>query len=1544
MSSESLVRRLAAKSAFIAIIICWLWSPGAYAQVPPAPALTSLSPSAATAGGSGFTLTVNGSEFLVNSVVRWNGSDRPTAFVSRNQLTAMISSLDIATAGSASVTVFNPPSGRGGGGLSNAATFTITPQAPQTPTIITINPNSTTAGGPGFTLTVTGTNFVDSSVVRWNGADRTTAFVSPRQLTALITPSDIAVAGTANVMVFTQPVGAAGGGASNAVPFTISQQTNPAPILNSLNPNPVTAGGPGFMLTVAGSNFVANSTLRINGATRPTTFVSATQLTAMIPASDIASAGTASVTVDNPAPGGGTSNAAQLNIVSFTITPRPLPAPTLTSVAASAVTQGARQMRLTLVGANFRPGARVIIGQSESNAALAPAADIIVENVNRISDTAMQVVITASPQALIGARSVDVINADNSNTGAQGSNTTKPLRVAPGSSLGAPLQIVSLVVTHPRTGTAVAQGDETFAEAILSGAGTGAIIGQWLWDGNVFEQFTINITGGERRPLKTSNSLPTFFIGPHTLELKILSPNVIQSPQITVLVNPGTWKITRLLAPNSGRGYTPQQPPLLRWTIAPGAAKYQVGFSTQPFLRTVTQWREVADTHWQVPATIWGEAPEGELFWTVRVVETSGETRKPAPMRRIYRVAGDALTPGAATGVAATGADATGVIVTGVIASGVIASGADAQSSVATLSWQGLRTIRPAGQPVTQMAGQTTPGTMQVIYRATITRDAEGRLILRRFLTDKPQLDLRSIQSMFSDGENYYWRVEAFSNSGRLILSGARNVFTPKLVRDAQRTHSKLTPSLSAGEQKISRRAGRRYPDIASLTLPPLGDDEADPDRTSEQNLADQIVNRLPAPNQTVIDLYPMISVEFKNAIDSSRLTLVIDDTDVTAVSRIAGNILTFKSSLGLTVGRHQIALTYGNETINWYFNVGATPAAGDLPADSAAATPGTDAEAEPPGTPVDAGAAADEQNAGAATENQFTYEATSNSQAVSGSEAETNNLSLSAQGVYANGPWRAEMNGSGVINSIFGPRPRHLLGQFNDYVFRLTRQASESRWGADASFGMIAPQTLLGAEFINTGFPRESVEASFKTPGGKFSIYRNTNDKGQGEGVGFGFHQQVNAAGYETPPFAGWKDPERVKFRTMWLSARDVGGTPLRTGYGDQNHPQAVADPLTAPRAGESVGGTLSVKLNRQWAWNSEYAIASNSVNRLLDSSRRAFGRAWRTGFAGIWNKADISVAFRDVSPNYAIPATASLTQLGMSDRRGLDASVSRDTIYGKFFGSYQYLQSDFRYDERAHLALNSVNLNWAKTFAQNTTVSLGANEAVTKTLNRGTPNIGGEADQRRFGLNATVTQMINTPKIGVMTLGFTGSRNWFRDRVNQNANSIVSSLGVTSGWNPRPFFQMQTNFSVNWVAGERFSAGGSRITTAYIQPVFTWARAGWSVMPLVSINHMKSRLGGGVTTGDLLMAQTGGRVSWRAPGKWRFNTLSFEGMRSRASDGVSKSVLNTPRFLFLWTMVQPSKPPAEVPQQTAQSARQPSQAGGAAAAPASPGASDER
>lgn len=97
--------------------------------------------------------------------------------------------------------------------------------------------------------------------------------------------------------------------------FTVTQSgENPLPVASSLNPATAGGGGSAFTLTVTGAGFVNGATVRWNGNNRTTNFVSATQLTAQIPASDLLTLGSALVTVFNPAPGGGVSNALSFNV------------------------------------------------------------------------------------------------------------------------------------------------------------------------------------------------------------------------------------------------------------------------------------------------------------------------------------------------------------------------------------------------------------------------------------------------------------------------------------------------------------------------------------------------------------------------------------------------------------------------------------------------------------------------------------------------------------------------------------------------------------------------------------------------------------------------------------------------------------------------------------------------------------------------------------------------------------------------------------------------------------------------------------------------------------------------------------------------------------------------------------------------------------------------------------------------------------------------------------------------------------------------------
>lgn len=86
------------------------------------PTTLNISPTTKTAGDSGFTLTVNGTNFISSSIVRINGSNRSTTFINNSQLTASILSSDISAAGTPAITVFSPAPG---GGISNVQTLTV---------------------------------------------------------------------------------------------------------------------------------------------------------------------------------------------------------------------------------------------------------------------------------------------------------------------------------------------------------------------------------------------------------------------------------------------------------------------------------------------------------------------------------------------------------------------------------------------------------------------------------------------------------------------------------------------------------------------------------------------------------------------------------------------------------------------------------------------------------------------------------------------------------------------------------------------------------------------------------------------------------------------------------------------------------------------------------------------------------------------------------------------------------------------------------------------------------------------------------------------------------------------------------------------------------------------------------------------------------------------------------------------------------------------------------------------------------------------------
>src|ERR1700685_3319417 len=110
--------------------------------------------------------------------------------------------------------------------------------------------------------------------------------------------------------------GGGGGGAESSSPPP-PPASNPAPTMSSISPSNIQIAGTPFTLTANGSNFASSSAIQLNGTSLPTTFVSTSQLTAQVPAANIAVPADSTVTVMTPSPGGGTSSGVKLSATPF---------------------------------------------------------------------------------------------------------------------------------------------------------------------------------------------------------------------------------------------------------------------------------------------------------------------------------------------------------------------------------------------------------------------------------------------------------------------------------------------------------------------------------------------------------------------------------------------------------------------------------------------------------------------------------------------------------------------------------------------------------------------------------------------------------------------------------------------------------------------------------------------------------------------------------------------------------------------------------------------------------------------------------------------------------------------------------------------------------------------------------------------------------------------------------------------------------------------------------------------------------------------------
>jgi hypothetical protein len=225
-----------------------------------------------------------------------------------------------AAANTASVTVTS---------LLGSPTVTVTPSSSSISTVqILIVTISVTSAGtnptPTGAVTLSGGNYISTEKALSSGS----AIIS--------IPAGALVTGSATFTATYTPdtnsstIYTGATGVSSTV--TVIAPANPAPVIGGLSPAFISAGGGAFTLTVNGTGFINGSTVYWGATALTTTYASATQLTAAVTAAEIASAGLTAITVQTPAPGGGTSTALQFEVDSAGSGST---APTLTAVTAT---------------------------------------------------------------------------------------------------------------------------------------------------------------------------------------------------------------------------------------------------------------------------------------------------------------------------------------------------------------------------------------------------------------------------------------------------------------------------------------------------------------------------------------------------------------------------------------------------------------------------------------------------------------------------------------------------------------------------------------------------------------------------------------------------------------------------------------------------------------------------------------------------------------------------------------------------------------------------------------------------------------------------------------------------------------------------------------------------------------------------------------------------------------------------------------------------------------------------------------------------------
>ena len=351
------------------------------------PIVSSVTPAAVGAGSVGITLTVNGTNFISGSTVQVGTVAEATTYVSATQLTALVPAAQLTTGALLPVVVLN------GSATSASGTAMNLEVDNPAPTITSFTPVSFTTASSSTTVSIVGKGFVPATTINVNGTSRSTSYVSATQVNTILTVADLAGAGNLNITAVNP---APGGGTSAASSLPVN---NPVPTITALTPTAAIAGNTNTTpVAVTGTNFVAGSTVLVGTSARATAYVSATQLTTALTVADVAAAGKLSLSVVNPAPGGGTSNIGTITVTAPTLTP------VLSSLSPSSFVVGSGPSYMLVYGTNLNLNCQILWNSTPLSFSLSSGSTYV--NGTYVFSTYASATIPASLLATTGTASI----------------------------------------------------------------------------------------------------------------------------------------------------------------------------------------------------------------------------------------------------------------------------------------------------------------------------------------------------------------------------------------------------------------------------------------------------------------------------------------------------------------------------------------------------------------------------------------------------------------------------------------------------------------------------------------------------------------------------------------------------------------------------------------------------------------------------------------------------------------------------------------------------------------------------------------------------------------------------------------------------------------------------------------------------------------------------------------------------------------------------------------------------------------------------------